>query len=197
MPSTCLPAESTPPLQQRSISARSGAHAAREPDLGNKHESNGMQTLTSYISGGQGGMGGSGLQGRGGAGGNGEGPTLQYEIKGERIVMNTFNGPGATASDFLRIPLGNIDLRSELRVDAMTGAVWRCREYKCVRQMYSARVVGHSEPMSVALYQGHHAKEEWKHDVSLAIPAFGIHTFFKFMPPRVHLEFMLWYSTMV
>ncbi|KAF7374297.1 hypothetical protein MSAN_00312900 [Mycena sanguinolenta] len=32
--------------------------------------------------------------------------------------------------------------------------------------MYSARVVGHSEPMTVALYEGDHAEEEWRRDLS-------------------------------
>ncbi|KAF7364422.1 hypothetical protein MSAN_01103200 [Mycena sanguinolenta] len=32
--------------------------------------------------------------------------------------------------------------------------------------MYSARVVGHNEPMTVALYQGDNAEEEWKRDLS-------------------------------
>ncbi|KAF7364453.1 hypothetical protein MSAN_01106400 [Mycena sanguinolenta] len=171
MPSTRLSAESTPvekPPQQRSVSARSDVHARREPDLGAKHGGDGWRTVNNYISGGQGGMGGNGLRGRGGAGGAGESPTLHYEINGEHIVVNTFKGSEPTPSDFLRIPLGNLDLRSEIRVDAASGAVWRHREQKgtSVRRMYSARVVGHSEPMTVALYQGHNAEEEWKRDLT-------------------------------
>ncbi|KAJ6474262.1 hypothetical protein C8R45DRAFT_1011245, partial [Mycena sanguinolenta] len=80
--------------------------------------------------------------------------------------MKNFTNFEATPSDFLRIPLGNIDLRSEIRMDAEADAVWRHRERKSVRRMYSARVVGHNEPISVALYQGNNAEEEWKRDIS-------------------------------
>ncbi|KAF7364423.1 hypothetical protein MSAN_01103300 [Mycena sanguinolenta] len=171
MPSTRLSAESTPgnmESQQRSGSARSDVHAARGPELGTKRGSNGWRTLVNYISGGQGGRGGNGLQGHGGAGGAGEGPTLHYDLKAENIVVKTFNGLDATPSDFLRIPLGNLDLRSEILLDAAAGAVWRHHEQKraSVRRMYSARVVGHTEPMTVALYQGDNAEEEWKRDLA-------------------------------
>ncbi|KAF7364432.1 hypothetical protein MSAN_01104200 [Mycena sanguinolenta] len=176
MPSTRLSSESTPvetPLQQPPVSARYDAHAARAKrasDLGtnSKRESNGWRTLVNYISGGQGGRGGNGLEGHGGAGGAGEGPTLHYDLKAENIVVKTFNGLDATPPDFLRIPLGNINLQSEIRVDATTGAVWWHRDQKRtnVRRMYSARVVGHNEPMTVALYHGHNAEEEWKRDLS-------------------------------
>ncbi|KAF7364457.1 hypothetical protein MSAN_01107100 [Mycena sanguinolenta] len=157
------------PLQQRSKSSHLDVDAARaERPLERgvaKREEYGWRTLINYISGGQGGSGGRGGV-HGGAGGAGEGPTLQYDIKAQRVVMKTFNGPEATPSDFLRIPLGHIDLRSVIRMDAATGAVSRRRERKSVRRMYTARVVGHNEPMTVALYQGHNAEEEWKRDLS-------------------------------
>ncbi|KAJ6474273.1 hypothetical protein C8R45DRAFT_385093 [Mycena sanguinolenta] len=166
MSSTTFCAESTPveaPLQQPSVSSHPDAQATREthqPDLRAKRGTK-WQTLINYLSGGQGGSGGGGgLQA--GAGGTGEGPALQYDIKAERIIMKTFNNSEATPSDFLRIPLGNIDLRSEIRVNPARRVVWRHRERKCVRRMYSARVVGHTEPLTVALYQGHSAEEEWK-----------------------------------
>ncbi|KAJ7748449.1 hypothetical protein B0H14DRAFT_3897149 [Mycena olivaceomarginata] len=150
------------------MSSQSDAAAIHQSDRASATErgSNGCRAVINYISGGQGGNGGDGgLQGYGGAGGTGEGPTLQYDIKAERIVVKTFTSPEATPSDFLRIPLANIDLRSEIRVDAETATVWRHRERKSVRRMYSARVVGHNEPMTVALYQGHNADEEWKRDL--------------------------------
>ncbi|KAF7364404.1 hypothetical protein MSAN_01101100 [Mycena sanguinolenta] len=67
---------------------------------------------------------------------------------------------------FLRIPRGNIDLRSEIRLDAVRGVVQRDRERGSLRRMYSARVVGHNEPMTVALYQGDNAEQEWRRDLS-------------------------------
>ncbi|KAF7364451.1 hypothetical protein MSAN_01106200 [Mycena sanguinolenta] len=199
MPSTHLSGESTPvktPLQRPPGSARSDAHV---PDPGTRRESSSWRALISYISGRQGGSGGGGgLQG--GTGGTGEGSTVHYDLKAENIVVKTFTSPEPTPSEFLRIPLGHIDVRSEIRVDAVTGAVRRDR---------------HNEPMTVAMYQGDNAEEvrtlySRSLDLNayvfqlrngsvtfLIIQAFGIHTFFKFMPARVHLEFMLWYFTMI
>ncbi|KAF7364450.1 hypothetical protein MSAN_01106100 [Mycena sanguinolenta] len=163
-------AEPTPvetPVQQRSVSIHSDAHTARKPELGTKRESNGWRTLVNYIYGGKGGSGGGGgLQG--GAGGTGEGSTMYYDLKAENIIVKTFNSCEATPSDFLKIPLGNINLRSEIQVDEATGAVWRhCKQKRTnVRRMYSARIVGHNEPMTVALYQGNNEEEEWKHGIS-------------------------------
>ncbi|KAJ6474194.1 hypothetical protein C8R45DRAFT_935593 [Mycena sanguinolenta] len=147
------------PLQQRS---HSDAHATRteyKPDTGVKSGGNDWRTVNNYISGGQGGSGGGGLQG--GAGGVGEGLNLQYNIKAERVVMKTVIGSETTPADCFRIPLANIDLRSEIQVDAVTGAVWLRSERNetSIRRMYSARVIGHNEPMTVALYQGHNAEE--------------------------------------
>ncbi|KAF7374300.1 hypothetical protein MSAN_00313200 [Mycena sanguinolenta] len=132
---------------------------------GTEHGRNGWRTLINYISGGQGGSGGGGGL-RAGTGGSGEGPTLQYDMKAKHIVVKNFNSPEATPSDFRRIPFGDIDLRSDIQVDAETGAVSRRREWQSVRRMYSARVVGHNNPMTVALYEGDHAEEEWKRDLS-------------------------------
>ncbi|KAF7374291.1 hypothetical protein MSAN_00312300 [Mycena sanguinolenta] len=150
------------PLQPPMFS-QSDAAAIQQSDRvsGTEHGRNGRRTFINYISGGRGGSGGGGGL-RGGAGG----PTLQYDMKAERIVVKNFTSPEATPSDFLRIPFGNIDLRSDIQVDAETGAVWRRHQWKSVRQMYSARVIGHNEPMTVALYEGDHAEEEWKRDLS-------------------------------
>ncbi|KAF7364419.1 hypothetical protein MSAN_01102800 [Mycena sanguinolenta] len=217
MPSTRLSAGSTPvekPPQQRSVSARSHAHVARELELGAKRGGSGSRKVNNYISGMKSQCSGGAGGWQGGAGGTGEGPTLHYDIRGERIVMKTFHGPEATPPDFLRIPLGHIDLRSEIRMEATTGVVRRYRKQKTVRQMYSARVVGHNEPMTVALYQGNNAEEvqifhfgstalsihvfERRSGtvIFLAIQAFGIPTSSKSMQARVHLEFMLQYFMM-
>jgi hypothetical protein len=60
--------------------------------------------------------------------------------------------------DYLRIPLGSIDLCNEIRVDAAAGAVLRMHRRGACR-MYSARVECRSTPMTVALYQGDDAEE--------------------------------------
>ncbi|KAF7364409.1 hypothetical protein MSAN_01101700 [Mycena sanguinolenta] len=130
---------------QHPMPSNPDAAAIHESDgrLDTDWDSNRWRTVINYISGGQGGTGGGGVQG--GTGGIGEGPSLQYDIKAERLIMNTVTNAATTPSDFLRIPLGNIDLRSEIRLDAET----------C-----------HNEPMTVALYQGDNAEEEWKRDLS-------------------------------
>ncbi|KAJ6474180.1 hypothetical protein C8R45DRAFT_1160373 [Mycena sanguinolenta] len=153
------------PEKEPPLFSHSDAHLTRtkpQDDQGTKRVRNGWRTVNNYISGGQGGSGGGGgLQGYGGAGGAGEGPTLRYIMKAECIVMKMFNSPETIPSDFVRIPLGNIDLRSEIRVDAAAGAVWRHRKRKkgSVRRMYSALVVGQNERMALAMYQRDNAEE--------------------------------------
>ncbi|KAF7378115.1 hypothetical protein MSAN_00235800 [Mycena sanguinolenta] len=75
------------------------------------------------------------------------------------IITNT------APSDFLRVPLGSIDLHAEIRLDATRGVVRRKHVRGSVRHMYSARVVGHNEPMTVAVYEGDNAEREWKRDL--------------------------------
>jgi hypothetical protein len=104
------------------MSSQSDAAAIHQSDRASATErgSNGCRAVINYISGiplhlnnensglfckgGQGGNGGDGgLQGYDGAGGTGEGPTLQYDIKAERIVVKTFTSPEATPSGMLMI----------------------------------------------------------------------------------------------
>jgi hypothetical protein len=53
------------------------------------------------------------------------------------------------------IPLEDIDLRHEIRIDRDTGVVERA----AVRRVYSARVEGWKAKFTVAIYQGDDAKE--------------------------------------
>jgi hypothetical protein len=55
------------------------------------------------------------------------------------------------------IPLGDIDLQHEIRLDNDTGVVYRQCERLGVRRIYSARVGDQST--TVAMYQGHGAEE--------------------------------------
>ncbi|KAJ6483360.1 hypothetical protein C8R45DRAFT_1099625 [Mycena sanguinolenta] len=70
---------------------------------------------------------------------------------GTFISNNTIASP---PSDYLRIPLGSIDLRHEIRVDVAAGVVSRT-----ARRIYSARVECRYTAMTVASYQGHSAEE--------------------------------------
>ncbi|KAJ7227978.1 hypothetical protein B0H12DRAFT_1148214 [Mycena haematopus] len=81
------------------------------------------------------------------------------------ITNNKYTTP-STPSDFRMIPMGDIDLRHEIRVDKRTGAVNYDRHQARVRRMYSARVQGRKSALTVAMYQGNGAEEEWRHDIA-------------------------------
>ncbi|KAJ7616606.1 hypothetical protein FB45DRAFT_230778 [Roridomyces roridus] len=66
--------------------------------------------------------------------------------------------------DFRMIPLGDIDLRD--LIDGPGGVYRRLHKMGCVKRIYSARVDGRDSPMTVALYTGEDAKEEWSHEIS-------------------------------
>ncbi|KAJ7063847.1 hypothetical protein C8F01DRAFT_1250114 [Mycena amicta] len=77
-------------------------------------------------------------------------------------VTNHFHhGPSfiAPQADFRKIPLGDINLQRELRVDDRSVSVYRRREYGCVHRMYSAQVEGRKAGMTVAIFQGDNAEE--------------------------------------
>ncbi|KAF7360818.1 hypothetical protein MSAN_01110800 [Mycena sanguinolenta] len=111
-------------------------------------------------------VGGAGVHGSGGPGGPGEGPTLRYNIRAACLTMRNYTTMQATPSDFLRIPLGSIDLRAEIQLDNAGGMVWRNYGRGGVRRMYAARVECRNTPMTVALYQGDGAEELWRNEIS-------------------------------
>ncbi|KAJ7055782.1 hypothetical protein C8F01DRAFT_1258156 [Mycena amicta] len=88
---------------------------------------------------------------------------------GAQVVTNHFHY-GATSSadgtsDFRRIPFGDIDLQHEIRMDDQSASVYRRREHGCVRRVYSARIDGRKGDMTVAMFQGRNAEEEWRQTV--------------------------------
>ncbi|KAF7326724.1 hypothetical protein MSAN_02500400 [Mycena sanguinolenta] len=86
------------------------------------------------------------------------------------VEGGTFTSHSTIASppaDYLRIPLGSIDLRNEIRLDSASCVVFRDHTQRHIRRMYAARVECRSAPMTVALYEGDHAEEEWKNSVSV------------------------------
>jgi hypothetical protein len=64
-------------------------------------------------------------------------------------------------TDFRMIPLGDIDLQHEIRLNKVEGSVvaGRRRERASFRRVYSARIYGRNAPMTVAMYQGPGAEE--------------------------------------
>ncbi|KAF7366225.1 hypothetical protein MVEN_00499700 [Mycena venus] len=81
-------------------------------------------------------------------------------------TMSNFMIAPAAPYDFRRIPLGDIDLQHEIHLDNDTGGVDRHCERARVRRLYSARVQGRQLHMTVAMYQGHGAEEEWQKDMA-------------------------------
>ncbi|KAJ7111774.1 hypothetical protein C8R44DRAFT_985271 [Mycena epipterygia] len=81
-------------------------------------------------------------------------------------VTNHIHEAPTLPSDFRRIPIGDIDLQREIHLDAQTGVVERSRGRVCVRRMYSAKIEGRKSNMTVALYQGDNAEEEWREAIS-------------------------------
>jgi hypothetical protein len=55
--------------------------------------------------------------------------------------------------------MGEIDLQHEIRVDNESGRVYRQRQCRHIRRLYSAKVGGRQSSMTVAIYQGDHAEE--------------------------------------
>ncbi|KAF7367947.1 hypothetical protein MSAN_00859800 [Mycena sanguinolenta] len=86
-------------------------------------------------------------------GGAGQGPVLQYDIRAHNFSMQTYKTTHTTPSDFPRIPLGHIDLRNEIGLDKVVGAASHNSRQNCIRRIYTARVVGRTEPVTVAMYE--------------------------------------------
>ncbi|KAJ7050598.1 hypothetical protein C8F01DRAFT_1092255 [Mycena amicta] len=80
-------------------------------------------------------------------------------------VTNHFHHGPSVGADFRKIPLGDINLQRELRVDDQSVSVYRRREYGCVYRVYSARVEGRRADMTVAIFQGKNAEEQWSRTV--------------------------------
>ncbi|KAJ6549630.1 hypothetical protein B0H10DRAFT_2128284 [Mycena sp. CBHHK59/15] len=60
---------------------------------------------------------------------------------------------------------GAIDLRREIRVEHNSGIVRRHRSANSAKRMYSARIDKCSSDMTIAVYQGQHAEEDWRRDL--------------------------------
>ncbi|KAJ7775402.1 hypothetical protein B0H16DRAFT_1507218 [Mycena metata] len=65
------------------------------------------------------------------------------------------------------LPMGDIDLQRELMVNTQSGVVESRRERNCVRRVYSARVIGRNSNLTVAIYQGNGAEEDWRRDTKM------------------------------
>ncbi|KAJ7107475.1 hypothetical protein C8R44DRAFT_857994 [Mycena epipterygia] len=69
-------------------------------------------------------------------------------------------------SDFRRIPWGEVDLRREIHLNNRSGVVHRQRGRAMVHRMYSAKIDGREGEMTVSVYEGETAEEEWRQEIS-------------------------------
>ncbi|KAJ7847780.1 hypothetical protein B0H13DRAFT_2405532 [Mycena leptocephala] len=83
-----------------------------------------------------------------------------FTISGGHFTSN-FTQP--TPSGFRQIPLGDVDLRNEICLDD-SDLVHIRKKPSSARRMYSAHIDGKASNMTVVLYQGNGAEEEWKRD---------------------------------
>jgi hypothetical protein len=73
--------------------------------------------------------------------------------------LSSWTGIYTVAIDFRMIPLGDIDLRKEIRLDDETGVVDRRLRRRSGRQMYTARIGRRRSDMTVVLYHGDEAEK--------------------------------------
>ncbi|KAJ6462992.1 hypothetical protein C8R45DRAFT_940651 [Mycena sanguinolenta] len=89
----------------------------------------------------------------------------QTVVAGVRGKVPSLAGEPGTDSDaeyytgFRTIPLGDIDLQREIQFDGCSGVA-------SLRRLHSARVEGKASDVSVAVYQGAGAKQEWRQDIA-------------------------------
>ncbi|KAF7340631.1 hypothetical protein MSAN_02135000 [Mycena sanguinolenta] len=90
-----------------------------------------------------------------------------FAVRGRNLtnITNNYAAP-SLPSDFRMIPMGDIDLRHEIRVDNSTGVLNYHRQRAHVRRLYSAKVEGRKSTLTVAMYQGHGAEEKWRQDIA-------------------------------
>ncbi|KAJ7017282.1 hypothetical protein C8F04DRAFT_475643 [Mycena alexandri] len=74
-------------------------------------------------------------------------------------------------ADFRMIPMGDIDLQNELTVNKKSGVVERRCERNCARRVYSATINGRNSNVTVAVYQGDGAEEDWGRDAEMYMSA--------------------------
>ncbi|KAJ7617109.1 hypothetical protein FB45DRAFT_933457 [Roridomyces roridus] len=81
-----------------------------------------------------------------------------FEVSGGTFTHIT-NIHHKSSPDFRMIPVGDIDVRDTI-------AYHRPHQMRFVKQIYSARIDSRESPMTVALYIGEDAEEEWRREIS-------------------------------
>ncbi|KAJ7714798.1 hypothetical protein B0H16DRAFT_513973 [Mycena metata] len=79
-------------------------------------------------------------------------------------IMKIYQAAPTVPPDFRMIAMGDIDLQRELTVNRESGVIESRGERKCVRRVYSAKVYRGKSDLTVAVYQGDGAEEDWRRD---------------------------------
>ncbi|KAF7377019.1 hypothetical protein MSAN_00119900 [Mycena sanguinolenta] len=94
----------------------------------------------------------------------------QFTVMGGTFsnITNHYAASPSLPPDLRIIPLGDMDLRHQIRVDERTGVAYSQRQRGCVRQVHFAkvRIDGRKSRVTVAMYQGDGAEEEWRQDIA-------------------------------
>ncbi|KAJ7747870.1 hypothetical protein B0H14DRAFT_445952 [Mycena olivaceomarginata] len=93
--------------------------------------------------------------------------TINGGVFTSNVTNNVSNPPLEEPAAFRTILLGDLDLIKEIHLDNESGVVGRQKRGGGIRRMYTAEIVGsESRTMTVAVYQGHKAEEEWRQHVA-------------------------------
>ncbi|KAF7378379.1 hypothetical protein MSAN_00264200 [Mycena sanguinolenta] len=95
----------------------------------------------------------------------------QFTVTGgtfSNVTNHNYTATPGLSSDFRMIPMGDIDLRRVIRVGEPTGVAYSQQSRACIRWMHSAkaRIDRRTKRVTVALYQGNDAEEEWRQDIA-------------------------------
>ncbi|KAF7340605.1 hypothetical protein MSAN_02132000 [Mycena sanguinolenta] len=91
-----------------------------------------------------------------------------FTVKAKNLTNITYATAPSIPSDFRMIRMEDVDLRREIRVDERRGVVnYQLHGPACVRRVHSAqaRIDGQRTRVTVAMYQGDGAEEEWRDEI--------------------------------
>ncbi|KAJ6532584.1 hypothetical protein B0H19DRAFT_1187948 [Mycena capillaripes] len=90
-----------------------------------------------------------------------------FVVSGGNFTNITQTAP-RDSPDFRMIPMGDLNLLHKIQSSTRSSPGWRRKGRASIRRMFSARIAGlqSSMTLTVALYQGDGAEEEWRAEIS-------------------------------
>ncbi|KAJ6464529.1 hypothetical protein C8R45DRAFT_501467 [Mycena sanguinolenta] len=89
-----------------------------------------------------------------------------FNIRGGVFTSNVYHLPPEQPSEFRIIRLGDVKLVKEVRLAPQSGVVGRQSRGVGVRRIYHAEIRGDPGTVTVAMYQGNGAEDEWRQHVA-------------------------------